>query len=176
MESVKEVPGINYQCTKCGRVYNNKESAEVCCKQYHCKYCGKETSQFMLVCNECAERKHFDKATKMSLDEYCQKFPGNMVFYQGQYYSEVQELLDYLSDEGEPTPDYVWGTVKQWLILDADSIICDLEENSDLEDFEVCVKGRKELGTFIDSWNEKYGEDYFMENDIAVLLNEEIAK
>lgn len=68
-----------YRCEKCKKLYTSEYAANICCKQYHCRVCGKEIPQYMLICDSCAERERFEKARKMTLAEYYEEFPGNML-------------------------------------------------------------------------------------------------
>ena len=61
-----------WACDKCGTLYPSKYAADICCKQYHCKVCGVETLRYMLKCECCREKAQFDKATKMSVEEYAE--------------------------------------------------------------------------------------------------------
>lgn len=38
-----------YRCEKCKKLYTSEYAANICCKQYHCRVCGKETPQYMLI-------------------------------------------------------------------------------------------------------------------------------
>ena len=51
-----------YRCEKCKKLYTSEYAANICCKQYHCRVCGKETPQYMLICDSCAEHERFEKA------------------------------------------------------------------------------------------------------------------
>ena len=81
-----------YRCEKCKKLYTSEYAANICCKQYHCRVCGKETPQYMLICDSCAEHERFEKARKMTLAEYYEEFPGNMLYYGEEFYDDIESL------------------------------------------------------------------------------------
>lgn len=110
----------------------------------------------------------------MTVEEYEKEFPDNMVFYDGEYYSSVDECLEHLTGdycvENFVEVKYIYGTEKNRVKLDSDNIIVDLEEKSNLEDWEVDEQGKKEFEEFVVKWNDKYGTDCYMENNTVVIL------
>lgn len=168
---IKRVDNIPlWQCTECGRLYTSKLEAEICHKEYFCEDCGKKTPQYHLVCDECSKKRRYDKATKMTYDEYIKKYPGNMIFYGDKYYMELEDLLDEL--EGQEIDDYIYGTDKERIEIDANCIISNLEDNADVEDFYIDSTSEDELYDFVKQWNEKYGQDvYYVNFNIIILPN-----
>ena len=104
-----------WACDKCGTLYTSKYAADICCKQYHCEVCGVETPRYILKCESCQEKARFDKAAKMSVEEYEAANPGNMVYWNDNYYGSVDDLLEHLADEGiavKDLPTYCYGTTR----------------------------------------------------------------
>lgn len=121
---ITETEGINfsparvYYCSNCRLTYLNEDSAEKCCK---CIYCGEEIEKnkyingdrpnftgFRTYHQECfsnhskkLELEQIKKAEK--LDE-CDGY----VFWNDEYYSDISELIDYLQDNEEYLPEYVF--------------------------------------------------------------------
>ena len=164
-----------WQCTECGKLYGSKEQAELCHKEYICENCGAKAPRYRLLCEKCDEQKTFDRANKMTYDEYIEKNPGNMIFYNGEYYSELEDLLDDLAYYEEDVPKYVYGTTKYRVEIDAQDVLDTEEENSNLEDFYFDDYGRLEFIHFVEEWNKKYGTDaYTVDYDTIILLGDDI--
>jgi hypothetical protein len=170
----KEVQGTAYQCLGCKQTYFNTTLAENCCKQYHCKHCGKNTPKYILACDACSEKSRFEKAEKMTEAEYFQKYPNNMIYCEDRFYSDSDDLRDCLDDE--VIPDYVWGTDEFRIELNAGEIATSLEENSDLEDWTIEDQGVKELAEFLEKWNKDYGTTAYFRNNVAILIEESEAE
>ena len=164
-----------YVCDKCGKMYFDKYVAEICCKDYFCEDCGAPTPKYHLVCEKCSKKRRYEKATKMTYDEYIEKYPDNMIVYGDEYYTELEDLLDDL--KGQKPDDYIYGTDKERIEINADCVLSDLEDNADIEDFYIDDAGREELYNFIDQWNAKYGQDIYCLNEkVIILLSEEDKK
>lgn len=174
----KKVQVDGYMCEKCGKVYagggigTDEYLANMCCKQYYCEDCGKPTEKYNLVCPECSEKRKFDKAKKMSYDEYIKQFPGYPIWHNDEYYWELEELKEYQYDSDLEMPEYVWGTKKERVEVNIESAIDDAECNSNLEDF--YFDDTKELIDFVKKWNEENGTDAFYQSyEIAIVLTPE---
>jgi len=151
-----------------------------------CEYCGEILPKGYLKHN-CQQQKEVDKiesdakaldvyeqAKKLTVDEYEAQYPGNMVYYEGSFFSDVNELLDSLWGEYdgkfENMPDYCYGTVRETIRLDADNILTYVEENAECEDLEFDSQGYEELKSFLEEWNNKYERDYFYDDETIVVL------
>lgn len=171
----KHVSIIGYACEKCGKAYNNEYSADACCKEYECRVCGIKLDRYKTICSECHEKEQYDKAKKMTHAEYIEKYPGNMVVFNDEFYSVMEDVLDYCVSYGKPYPKYVWGTEKCRAEIDIDNI----EEwalSDTFEDAAFDERGTAELQTFLDKWNKKYGLDYFYEDNIVVFVPEDMIR
>lgn len=162
---MREIKIKAYQCEKCGKVYTDKYLAEICCKQYHCEDCGKETEKYRMLCQECAEKRRYEKAEKMTYKEYCEKYPDYPLFLDDEYYWELEDLIDRF-EEGEE-PKYCYGTTKERVELDIDNAIDNAEEELPEDDF---FDNKKELYEFVDKWNKLNGRDVFYENTKLIIL------
>ena len=161
-----------YKCENCGQIYRDKYIANVCCKQYHCEVCGCETPQYWLICNTCRDKRDFDKAIKISIGEYEEKFKGNMVCYNDNFYSDVEDMLVTFYDNEFDLPSYCWGTDEMRCEL-TDNILDNLTEDT-YEDAEFDKEAYKEFNEFVTTWNEKYGLRYFTQNNYVVLIPDEV--
>lgn len=171
----KEVRIKGYECEKCGATYAFEGQADYCCKEYHCRECGCKTPKGWIICDKCREKEKYEKAKKMTYEEYIKEYSGNMVVFGDDYYSEIEDVLEYCESNEIETPKYVWGTSKGTVELDADVI----EENALSDTFEDAAfskKGMEELRTFIAEWNKKYSLDYYSEEPIVVYVPEVILK
>jgi len=174
-----------YKCKNCGTTYLDKDFAEKCCKSKYCDDCGIELPYkwYSTICESCSEKRYFNKSIQMSIEKYNEKYPNNMVFHNDTYYSDVDECLESLFDNCDTedeikelveTLEYIYGTESDKIELDGDSIIKDMEVNSNLEDFSVDDVGYKELNNFLNEWNKKYGTTSYSQGKIAILIPREI--
>jgi len=173
MENCTETQIKAWKCDTCGKIYTDERVAGGCCKQYHCETCGCETPKYRLMCDSCRDKRDYDKATKMSYAEYCEKFPNNMICIGDDFYSELEEIVDEFYDKGD-APEYCWGTEKIDVEIDPDSVLQDLLENSNCEDLEFDNEAYKEFKEFAKNWNEKYGVSYFVQTNIVIPITEEL--
>lgn len=174
-----------YKCKNCGVTYLDQKFAEKCCKPKHCEDCGAELPYkwYKTVCKPCAEKRYYDKSIKVTIEEYNEKYPNNMVFHNDTYYSDVYDCLESLfgnCNNDEEVKElvesltYIYGTESEKIELNGDSIIEDMETNSNLEDFSVDDKGYKELNDFLVDWNKKYGTVCYSQDKIAILIPKEL--
>jgi hypothetical protein len=174
-----------YKCTNCGNAYLDKEFAEKCCQPKHCEDCGKELPYrwYKTVCESCDEKRYFDKSVKMTIEEYNEKYPNNMVFYNDEYYLDVYSCLESLFDNYDSDDEvkelvdnleYIYGTECDEVKLDGDSIIEQMEHDSGLDEFRVDDAGYKELNDFLLEWNKKYGAKCYFQDKIAILIPREL--
>lgn len=174
-----------YKCTNCGTTYLDQSFAEKCCQPKYCEDCGKELPYkwYRTVCESCAEKRYFDKSAKMTIEGYNAEYPNNMVFYNDEYYSDVDSCLESLFDRCSNEEEvkelvdnlgYIYGTEAIDVELDGDSIIEHMEEESNLEDFSVDIAGYKELNDFLKDWNKKYGTKCYSQDNIVILIPREL--
>ncbi len=114
-----------WYCSECKIVAKNKEDADNCCKRNDCKYCGKIVERLhWLSHDECAESNRRKKTEK--LDTW-----DGMVFYEGKYFSGVEDLLEHLEIMEEEIPDYVYVCkTDPFPKINIDHIIEKIKENS----------------------------------------------
>ncbi len=171
---MKEVQIKTYMCDNCGKIWTNKYLAEICCKQYYCEDCGKPTPKYAMRCEECQEKYIYNRATKMTYEEYIKKYPDYPIVdaINGEFYWELEDYLDYISNETEPPyPTYCFGAEKERLELDIENQIGDINFNADVEDG-YGLEVTKDLIDFIDNWNKENGRDiYYCDNKIVILIN-----
>ena len=174
-----------YKCKNCNTTYLDRSFAEKCCKPKHCEDCGTELPYkwYRTVCEPCSEKRYYDKSAKLDVDGYNTEYPDNMVFYNDTYYADVDECLEDLfgkCDNEEEIKElvenleYIYGTSAEKVELDGDSIIEDMEVNSNLEDFSVDKEGYYELNKFLVEWNKKYGTLSYSQDNIAILIPREL--
>lgn len=161
-----------WKCPTCGKIYTDEYVADVCCKQYHCEVCGCKTPKYWLICNACRNKRDFDKAIKISIDEYEEKFKGNMVYYGGEFYFDVDDMLETLWDREVDLPSYCWGTDEMRCEL-TDNVLDDLTEDT-YEDAEFNKEAYRKFNEFAEIWNEKYGLRYFTPNNYVILIPDEV--
>ena len=162
-----------YMCDKCGKIYMDKYMAEICCKQYYCEECGKPTPKYIMRCEECQKKSIYNKAKKMTYEEYIKQYPDYPIWDmtdQGECYWELEDYIEHIVNETEPPyPTYCFGSTKERLEIDIENVIEDI--NIDMED--GCgVEPDKELRDFINKWNEKNGRDiYYCDTNTIILID-----
>lgn len=171
---MEEIKVKAYKCDKCGKIYTDKYLAEICCKQYYCEKCGKPVSRYKTRCNSCQAKYIYDKATKMTYEEYIKKYPNYPIVdtVNGEFYWELEDYIDFINNETEPPyPTYCFGATKKRLEIDLDQVFENI--NYDIEDgYELTIT--KDLEDFIDKWNKGNGQDIFYINEnIVVEFNKE---
>ena len=116
-----------------------------------------------------SEQKRFDKAVKSEYKdvpaEHTEMLYSERYGYNEDYFSDIDEFMEYCEDNDIEVPKYVWSTEKTRLSIDADSVIeqaCD-----DLhEEARQNVTDEDELQEFLDAWCAKqtgtdtYSVDY----------------
>lgn len=170
----KKVKVDGFMCEKCGRVYagggigTDEYLANMCCKQYYCEDCGEPTEKYWLVCPECAEKRKFNKAEKMSYSEFEKRFPNYPIYFNEDFFWDIEDLKEKQFCEGVKMPEYVWGTMKERVEINIEQAIEDAEENCGLEDFSF--DNTKSLVEFVEKWNEENGTDSFFQTDKIVIV------
>jgi len=164
-----------FACEKCGQNYTSEHTANICCKQYYCEVCGSETEKYHLKCPSCHEKDVYEKAKKMTIEEYEKLYPDNMIFHNDKYFSDVEELLESYSGNDSELPEYCYGTTLLTMKFDPDNSLIQAEEDADCEDFVFPKEAYKELREFAEEWNKKYERDYFFyDSEIIILIPEDV--
>lgn len=177
MESSKEV--TVFSCGYCGKLYYSKDQAIECHSDRTCQTCGAPIGKknYYLDCENCRAEKErnktlelFNKATKYTVDEYIEKFPDYYACHSGDRYF-MPEDYEYEFEWNDEIPEFVWGTKKTSIGLNADNIIQDFEENVYIEDYNINEEAAKSIVEFCENWNEKYEQEVYMEDtSIAIIL------
>ncbi len=180
-------------CPECGRLYTASifgdakealqyayDQATQCCAPKKCTDCGEiRDSQYWTVCTKCQkerevkkERERFEKATKVTLDEYYKQRPGNMLYWDEEFYSDIEDLID--ENDLNP-PEYVWSTSTTRMSFDATDLIenacSDMHEDA-YED--ISTLAHKRLQKFLDLWCKKHSPtSYFPDYTMAIVLSQE---
>jgi hypothetical protein len=166
-----------YKCEKCSQLYYNESSAINCCKSGNCNSCGKEISQYRSECDECIKKQKFKSATKYTYEQYVKEFPDNYIFYNDKYYRDIEELsediYEYDCEDKVEFPKYVYGTNEIIIDIDIENVICNAEEDSDVEDFEF--NNTKELIDFVNKWNKNNSQKtYAMTYNKVIYVSKEM--
>ena len=170
----KEITLTGFMCDKCGKIFatGNKQSdkylADNCCKQYYCEDCGKPLPKYQYVCDSCLDKRRFEKATKMSYSEYIKEYPDYPIYYDEEFYWELEDFLDYCKSEDIPIPEFVYGTYKEPVEIDIESTIQETEENSDIEDF--YFENTQELIDFVNDWNKENGTACYYQDIMTCIV------
>ena len=179
MENKATVETTVYACGYCGKLWRNKEDADMCHMDRTCDECGVviEKKSYYTLCDSCRIKKEqkkiqdlYDKATKISYDEYMKLYypvVHNDVFY----FDDLDYLLEKSEDEDDSMPNWVWGARLSNIKLDPYDIIQNFEENVELDDYGMDKSAVNEIVEFCKQWNEKHSQDvYYEDNSVVVLL------
>lgn len=166
-----------WECPVCHNLYTSEYAADHCCMEYHCEVCGKPTKKYFLKCSECAEKERFDKAKKITEEEWdnLHKDEDWMVYYGDTYYYSIEDFLDNFDEDymviNKSLPKYVWATKKIPVEIDAEWVLDNTIENASCEDdgFDFDEVGQEEFCNFCSSWNDKYGK-YVYEVDYKIVI------
>lgn len=177
MKETKEV--LVYACGYCGELYYKKEQADYCHADRTCSKCGIVIGKddYYTNCKSCRDKKElekqqelYDKARKMTYEEYTKEFPEHWLCWGDRYYQEPEDM-EYDFEEESDTPKWVWGTSENITMLDGYDIVSNFEENTEIEDFELGKTEFNEILEFCKEWNKKYSvKSYSESNKIAVIL------
>ena len=162
-------PLKNFVCGVCHTVKRDEPSAEECCVQPPCTYCGEPVDRvkehYQKYHWKCwrddarnREMERLEKATLVEYDGsflYAEHLPGGR---EG-YYTDMEELLDEIGDyesedEDAPLVMFAFCTNPQRHDIDLGRVLenaCD----DGYEDMEDHLSGVEELGAAIDAFNEK---------------------
>ena len=172
-----------YACGYCGKLWKEKSDADFCHSDRTCTECGVVIGKknYYTKCESCmikskvaAEKVLFDNARKMTVKEYAEEFGENPIFFNDEYYYDVEDIFDSI-DEEDNKPNYVWGTKATTITLDAENIISNFEENCELEDYSMDYDAQKEIFEFCKQWNEKHAQTvYYQDKKVAIILDKEI--
>lgn len=168
-----------YKCEKCGNAYLHNELADNCCKPKLCEDCGRELPHkwYMNICESCQSKREFNRGKVLTMDEFLQsEYKDNMVYYNGEYYTDIDDCLDTLWDREElDDVEYIKATDKYLHELDADSLIEELEVNANCEE-ELCVdrQGIRELEEFLKVWNEKYRLSTYGDIEVYIKIDDNV--
>ncbi|MGM9543767.1 MAG: hypothetical protein ACI3T9_02160 [Romboutsia timonensis] len=171
----KEIAIKGYECEKCGKAYVTEYEADICCKEYFCEDCGTKLDNHMSLCSSCSEKRAFNKAKKMTYEEYLKEYSGNMLVFGDDFFSEMEDVIDHCECFGIEIPKYVWGTYKRRAEIDVE-LVEEFTLDDTFEDAEFDKDGINELAEFIEKWNKKYGLDYYEESNIVVFVPEDMTK
>lgn len=130
---------VAYFCKECGTVYSDlrgtgKDDAERCsqtprCTDWSCEECGEPAmSPYQWYCLSCLSKRRSAKEdedlakaeTVIAADEYPDDRP---VFYEGDFYPCLEELLEAYEWEAQTIPDRVWAAEPSVFQLDLDDAL-----------------------------------------------------
>lgn len=163
-----------YKCSKCGKGYTDKSVADKCCSPKYCEDCGKELPYkwYRTICSSCSDKREYDKATKISYNDYIVQHKDDYytLCIGDKFYADIDDLFDSLDEDEFEEIEYCNGIYKDRMELDYESIIDEMIEESDMDEFEVSKSGYDELEQFLIGWNKKYGEDRYSCDDKVIVL------
>lgn len=175
-----EDKAVAWACGTCGRVHMHESNAAYCHGIKKCEDCGVEMpyNRLYVICDACIpkreaakEKERFDKATKLTLEEYEAQTPGccGVVFCEnthpeigngdlGEDYWTMDFLADACEDADVPFPDYVYACHECRPHTDAQDVIENTLDNF-YEDAIDNISDDKhaELQKLLDDWWDSIG-------------------
>lgn len=163
-----------YKCKKCGSLYYSYESAETCCGPKTCKECGKEIPYWKEICCECRDKRLFDEAKKIHLEDYNGSYVYDYI--SEEYFSSIDDLIDFYYDKDEELPKYCYACTPISYSLDIYSVIeneiIDLYE--DYEEVIASLIDLDKLEDFVEEWNKKQINISYEQDQSTVILLDDI--
>lgn len=147
-----------WQCEECGAVYESSLRAESCCKVYQCDTCGKFLEKYRTRCDACIEKLKYEKAKKISYEEYKEQYPEEML---------VTKKGEFI-EEPNGEDDYYYATITEKVGIDADEVIESIQDRL-YEDGEISEEGIEKLEEFAKEWNKKYALPVYHEDRYIVV-------
>lgn len=167
-----------FACGKCGVLQSKLKFcgaddayaasiAEECCSPRECSVCGLNIERFRTMCSACAETAKFNKAEKITENNW-----DGPVEYNEQFFGDVHEAMESIDDlceNPEDRPHYVNACDKiKGFSFDPGHIEEGLLE--EMEDgFEI--EGIEEIYKFAEKWNSEQTQEYWMTTSTIVLLD-----
>ena len=151
-------PSGVWHCGKCGHVSPSLESADGCCKPYHCDTCGIETPRYHLRCMAC-RAKAIEKAEQ---ERYAEAKPVLHRDVDGPIYIEQYDTYDPDPEEFAALKDVDVNTLRLYACKPyrAHTVALSVIENA-LEDAyedadcDIPYEAVKELQALLDGWWER---------------------
>ncbi len=170
---IKMIEITCYKCEKCSKIYTDKEFAKKCCTPKYCEYCKCELPHkyYYTACDSCREKCKYERAEKIDFKDYIKNNPNGWITTKCGHIISVDELIDRIED-GEAF-DYVYGTNVQYIEINYDQIITQLQEEVMFEDdFEIFSNEQlNEICEFASNWNAKNRFKYYEEDrKVAIII------
>ena len=156
---------VAYTCGRCGVLWHDRDSAERCCEEYVCRYCGLPSERpTHSLCRELVML--MGATTRVPLHLY----DGEMVVSDDSYFA-TEDVPDAVGQGLLRTP-YVWGCTYEPLQLDIDEAM-DSTLDGHWEGAEFCAV--EELKAFMETWNAKqqHNGTYWPDTSTRVVLDQE---
>lgn len=172
-----------YHCDKCDGYYLKEK--HYCRGERKCEDCGitLDTKWYYTICKDCKEKREenklkekFERATKMTLEEYEKIFAGYPYFHDEENCSfDADYLFEIVSDNSETSPTFFWGAEQVEISLSYDDIAeILLEHDNSYEDYGIDDEAKDFIYNFVKEYNEKFTDyNYFINYDIVILIPEE---
>lgn len=167
-----------YKCSRCGTHFKTFKAAQDCCKDRYCELCGAvlPKNHLYLWCDKCREAHKYDDYKHMSIKEYEEEYPDYMVCYGDNYYTSVDDCLEYLygdlTDEEWDNLHFIMGTTRSTVDIDIEYAVESAEE--DFEDELFDRTGLDELYSYVNEWNKKNGVPVYYEAKILIDIPDEV--
>lgn len=174
-------PAGVWYCSNCKCVARSQELAEQCCAPRKCSACGEPVrEQYRTLCEDCRkideetrERDRFSKAEKLAEWKGWVWDPEGRGWKLDGFSESVEEFLEYLEDQEQEIPEYVWACKPVQFVHGELADITDKIIDNAYEDFDVNeLDGLWELKAAIEKFNELNKDVVSYEPDYskAVLL------
>lgn len=154
-------------CGKCRYVHDSEQAAVDCCEPRVCKKCGEKREKYTDLCGKCwSEKRSLDAAIKLAerLEKaedvtetytgpvYCETYTGGG--WGDGYYSDMEDLLEYLSCEQDEWPEWCFACTPNVRVLDPDDAIQRICDDG-YEDMGEDLMASEELKAACQKWSEE---------------------
>lgn len=172
-----------YACDKCGHLFYSQVDAERCHKEYKCRGCGKPTSTYITLCEDCNNKRILEEVNKISYDDYS----GDMFYDEStdQYFSDFDEMSDYYHNNvldkddtrtlEEVLPKFVYACSFApfgFYFSDAVEEACE-DHHEDIMDH---LHGIDEMEKLVQDWCEEQNTGSYYQDSENIILMESILK
>lgn len=189
-----------YGCGNCGKLFNDENRAEQCCKPVICSQCGKELCQDNTknkdyvygkdkpLCFDCWQKLLISKHEVWTQDTYEQtnketNYKFSVVRVADEFYDDLYEAVNDLANDGlteQEIKDTLFEVCEQTPVrrIDIESVLQNAQENMGLQDIDASIiwEDLQELLDFVAQWNKKQDYTYWTVIPKHVIPSEELIK
>lgn len=181
---------VGWYCTNCGTIYSTLEEARRCgrrysptpgaknCSDWTCQKCGQPAfAAYQSYCAMCLQgRQRVQEDRRLHAAPLVDPYPDDRpVFYDGEFYDSLDDLIETFEDDGAEPPSRVWAAKGVALQIDLRETIEAIFEADqvDADDIEIeALPGFAELEQAVSTFNAKQEVNWWQPGDSAVAVQQ----